>query len=84
MMDVICLALSCDLSQSDIYTNRVQIFWFEDGDVRRAVVGFPKMHHWFSNELGPVANPIRYNPKDGTIYQLSPGWTIFTVFTVSG
>jgi hypothetical protein len=65
------LAERCDLSQRDIYTNRVQIFWFEDGDVRRAVVGFPQMHHWYNDELGPVPNPIRYNPKDGKIYQLS-------------
>jgi hypothetical protein len=49
----------------------VQIFWFEDGDVRRAVVGFPQMHHWYNDELDPVPNPIRYNPKDGKIYQLS-------------
>jgi hypothetical protein len=65
------LAKRCDLSQSDIYTNRVQIFWFEDGDVRRAVVGFPQMYDWLKNELGPVAHPIRYNPQDGKIYQLS-------------
>ena len=64
---------SCDLSQSDIFTNRIQIFWFEDGDLRRAVVGFPQMYdYWFNNELTPVTNPIRYNPQDGTIYQLSP------------
>jgi len=65
------LALSCDLSQSDIYTNRVQIFWFEDGDVRRAVVGFPQVHDWYTDEIYPWATPIRYNPKDGKIYQLS-------------
>jgi hypothetical protein len=65
------LAKRCDLSQSDIYTNRVQIFWFKDGDVRRAVVGFPQMYDWFNNELDPVANPIRYNPQDGKIYHLT-------------
>jgi hypothetical protein len=65
------LAKRCDLSQRDIYTNRVQIFWFEDGDVRRAVVGFPQVHDWYTDEIYPWAAPIRYNPKDGKIYQLS-------------
>ena len=65
------LARRCDLSQSDIYTNRVQIFWFEDGDVRRAVVGFPQVYDWYTNKINRWATPIRYNPKDGKIYQLS-------------
>jgi len=65
------LANRCDLSQSDIYTNRVQIFWLEEGDLRRAVIGFPKIHHWYTGEKYEVANPIRYNPKDGKIYQLT-------------
>jgi hypothetical protein len=65
------LAKRCDLSQSDIYTNRVQIFWFEDGDLHRAVVGFPQMYDWLNNELDPVTDPIRYNPQDGKIYHLT-------------
>jgi hypothetical protein len=32
---------------------------------------FLKCHDWFTDELTPVAAPIRYNPKDGKIYQLS-------------
>ena len=65
------LALRCDLSQSDIYTNRVQIFWFEEGDLRRTVVGFPQVYHPHTGEKYEVANPIRYNPKDGNVYQLT-------------
>ena len=65
------LANRCDLSQSDIFTNRVQIFWLEEGDLRRAVIGFPKIYGWYDNELDPLWNPIRYNPKDGKIYQLT-------------
>ena len=61
----------CWIPRNDFHTNQVQIFWFEEGDLRRTVVGFPQVYHPHTGEKYEVANPIRYNPKDGNVYQLT-------------
>ncbi len=62
----------CWIPRNDFHTNQVQIFWFEEGDLRRTVVGFPQIYDWWPpGEKESVFNSIRYNPKDAKIYQLT-------------